>query len=104
MSLRCEFFSGSFSVLQALLLLKLCNRKSMTTRMEERLANLSLSADEEEELTLDTGDNRSTRQYCDLGLVGCFLTNRQINYTVIKHSLASLWSPGKGVSIKEAAG
>ena len=33
----------------------------MTTWMEERLANLSLSTDEEEEHTLDAGDNGSAR-------------------------------------------
>ena len=33
-----------------------------------------------------------------------FLTDHQINYIAMKHSLASLWRPGKGVSIKEAAG
>ena len=73
----------------------------MPEMIEERLANLSLSADEEEELTLDVGENRSARQYCDLG---SFLMDRQINYTAMKHCLASLWRPGKGVSIKKAVG
>ena len=34
-------------------------------------------------------------------LGGRFLTNKVINFAVIKSTMASLWRPGKGVSIKD---
>ena len=69
--------------------------------MDSRLENLSLSVDEEEELVLDTGEDGSTTQSFDLCLIGRFLTNRMINFNAMKHRLASVWRPGKGICIKE---
>ena len=69
--------------------------------MDSRLENLSLSVDEEEELVLDTGEDGSTTQSFDLCLIGRFLNDRMINFNAMKHRLASVWRPGKGICIKE---
>ena len=34
-------------------------------------------------------------------LVGRFLTDKPINFTAMKNTLASVWEPGKGINIKE---
>nr|DAD38903.1 TPA_asm: hypothetical protein HUJ06_013225 [Nelumbo nucifera] len=34
-------------------------------------------------------------------LVGRFLTDKSINFNVMKHQMASIWHPGKGVCIKD---
>uniref|UniRef100_A0A803NVH1 DUF4283 domain-containing protein n=1 Tax=Cannabis sativa TaxID=3483 RepID=A0A803NVH1_CANSA len=52
-----------------------------------------LIADEQEKETQAFDD-----RWC---LVGKFLTGRTIDFDVMRHMLASLWQPGKGVYIKE---
>ena len=69
--------------------------------MDSRLENISLSVDEEEELVLDTGEDGSTTQSFDLCLIGRFLTDRMINFNAMKHRLANVWRPEKGICIKE---
>ena len=65
--------------------------------MEADLERLSIAADEDEELTLAGGEGGWKYDLC---LVGRFLTDRSVNPNVMKHRLADLWKPRKGVSIQ----
>ena len=75
-----------------------CRVVVVKARMEVRFDRLSLSEVESEELTLDRGATED-RKY-DLCLVGRFLTDCPINPVAMKHQLASLWRPGREVSIR----
>ena len=52
-------------------------------------------AGEEDE---DNGGVKIDSRYC---LVGCFLTDKVINFTAMKNTIAALWRPGKSVCIKD---
>lgn len=69
--------------------------------MDSLLAELSLSKDEDEELILDPVNLGQNPEFSDFCLVGTFLTERTINFNIMKHRLASIWRPGKGVSIHD---
>lgn len=69
--------------------------------MDSLLADLSLSKDEDEELVLDSSNLDRNPELFDYCLVGTFLTDRTINFNIMKHRLASIWRPGKGVAIRE---
>nr|DAD24220.1 TPA_asm: hypothetical protein HUJ06_025683 [Nelumbo nucifera] len=70
--------------------------------MDQHMAALSLMDEEEEELILEQGttESESLVRY-DMCLVGRFLTDRSINFNVMKHRMASIWHLGKGVCIKD---
>ena len=68
--------------------------------VEDLCANMSLD-DEEDVLVLEDISDETAQvdfQWC---LVGRFLTDRVINPTAMKNTLASIWRPVKGVCIKE---
>lgn len=66
----------------------------------------SMTIDEEEDSGLiiegediDVGNNYKIEyRFC---LVGRFLTDKVINFTAMKNTMASLWRPRKGVCIKD---
>uniref|UniRef100_A0A803PUD0 Reverse transcriptase domain-containing protein n=1 Tax=Cannabis sativa TaxID=3483 RepID=A0A803PUD0_CANSA len=69
--------------------------------LEDQYAQLNL--EEEEGGLLITGDDEEDQldfddRWC---LVGKFLTGRIIDFDAMRHMMASLWQPGKGVYIKE---
>ncbi|XP_030510643.2 uncharacterized protein LOC115725309 [Cannabis sativa] len=69
--------------------------------LNEQYAQISL--EDEEEGVLIGGDDVSEElpfddRWC---LVGKFLTGRAVDFDAMRHLMASLWQPGKGVFIKE---
>ena len=60
---------------------------------EEEEGGLEVAVEEDE----DNGRIKNESRYC---LVGRFLTNKVINFTAMKNTMAALWRPGKGVCIK----
>ncbi|KAM6554291.1 hypothetical protein CsatB_015053 [Cannabis sativa] len=62
-----------------------------------------LNLEEDEEGILITGDEEEEEilfddRWC---LVGMFLTGRTMDFDAMRHMMASLWQPGKGVFVKE---
>ncbi|KAM6581024.1 hypothetical protein CsatA_004798 [Cannabis sativa] len=62
-----------------------------------------LNLEEDEEGILITGDEEEEEilfddRWC---LVGKFLTGRTMDFDAMRHMMASLWQPGKGVFVKE---
>uniref|UniRef100_A0A803NGP6 DUF4283 domain-containing protein n=1 Tax=Cannabis sativa TaxID=3483 RepID=A0A803NGP6_CANSA len=74
----------------------------MDDSMRRNYGNISLAEDEEEEgllfdnVGIDTLEFDS--QWC---LVGRFLTDRSLDYMAMQHKMASLWRPGRGMTVKE---
>lgn len=68
------------------------------------MAELSLSNDEDDELILDANTLAQQSGFSELCLVGRFLTDRNINFMAMKHRMAGLWRPGKGVAIHDLGG
>ena len=68
--------------------------------MEARFERLSLLSDEEEEIVLDSGKDGVPPKKYELCLVGSIVTDRNINLIAMKHRLASLWRPRKGINIQ----
>lgn len=66
--------------------------------------NVSIEEEEEGGLIVkgdDVDEGEETKidfRYC---LVGRFLTDKVINFSAMKNTLASLWRPGKGACIKD---
>nr|KYP76527.1 hypothetical protein KK1_020773 [Cajanus cajan] len=54
-----------------------------------------------EGLIIKDGDDGGTSNLVNLSLVGHFPTNRPIHTHIMKNRMASIWRPGKGVSISE---
>ncbi|XP_075473867.1 uncharacterized protein At4g02000-like [Primulina tabacum] len=69
--------------------------------MNELLADLSLIGDEEEELIFDSTSFDHPTEGQNLVLVGCVLTDRNVNFKAMKNILADLWRPVRGVHISE---
>lgn len=69
--------------------------------MENLLQNLSLPNEEDEELILDVSIAQPQELHFDHCLLGRLLTDREINFSIMRSRLASLWRPGKGVNIKD---
>lgn len=65
----------------------------------------SLTIDEEEIEVIDVGDADINEECVDyrLVLVGRLVTDKHIKFPIMRDTLASVWRPGKGVSITEAA-
>ena len=69
--------------------------------MEDQLKNLAITEEEDEGLEFaDLGNETLTNTY-DLCLVGTFVTDRPINFRIMKHRLASLWRPGRGMFVQD---
>ncbi|XVF41904.1 hypothetical protein PTKIN_Ptkin01aG0318000 [Pterospermum kingtungense] len=69
--------------------------------MDGCLEGLSLSDDEDDELQLELRDSHSQPKHLEFCLVGPFLTDKAINFNVMRNRMASIWRPTKGVNIKE---
>ncbi|EEF41808.1 conserved hypothetical protein [Ricinus communis] len=69
--------------------------------MEDQLASLALSTEEEEDedlvLEIDQNEVRESR------FILCSVTDQSINFNTMRNHLSSLWSPGRGICIKEIA-
>ncbi|KAL8517403.1 hypothetical protein ACS0TY_015587 [Phlomoides rotata] len=69
--------------------------------MENVLENLNLFVEEDDELVIgEVGleGNSGTVEPC---LVGQFLTNQTLNFSITKSKFASVWKPQRGVMFKE---
>ncbi|XP_075511118.1 uncharacterized protein LOC142546988 [Primulina tabacum] len=69
--------------------------------MESLFANLSLSTEEEEELVFESSDIQTPDQNSEFCLVGRFLTDRLINFNIMRNRLAEIWRPVRGMAVKE---
>ncbi|XP_073035368.1 uncharacterized protein [Primulina eburnea] len=68
------------------------------------MANLSLSAEEDDDLLLVPPEQDNRILSPQLWLVGRFLTNRLVNFGAMKNRMADIWQPVKGITIKEIDG
>ncbi|KAL8474538.1 hypothetical protein ACS0TY_031117 [Phlomoides rotata] len=70
--------------------------------MDTMLEKLSLSVEEVDELVLEPSDeslaSTETPEFC---LVGRFLTDQPINFSLMKSRMASIWRPKKGLYVKD---
>ena len=71
-----------------------CNAYKRMAIEEEEEGGLIVEGDDVDE----GGETKNDFQYC---LVGRFLTDKVINFSAMKNTMASLWHPGKGVYIKD---
>ncbi|XVF76242.1 hypothetical protein PTKIN_Ptkin13bG0250500 [Pterospermum kingtungense] len=69
--------------------------------MEVSLEGLTIDTGEDKELILTPDDVSAPREKYELCLVGRFLTDRHLNFNVMKNRMASVWRPGKGVCIRD---
>ncbi|XVF75625.1 hypothetical protein PTKIN_Ptkin13bG0201800 [Pterospermum kingtungense] len=69
--------------------------------MEAMLEGLSLMREEDEELVLELGTDHPYFEFLDLCLVGQFLTDRSVNFNVMRTRMAEVWRPGRGVVVKD---
>lgn len=69
--------------------------------LEEAYANLSLNNEDEEGLVLEDVSEDVTKEGLDRSLVGCFVTNRKVNFMAMQDTLALIWRPVKGVFMEE---
>ncbi|KAH9670971.1 reverse transcriptase domain-containing protein [Citrus sinensis] len=80
------------------------NDASLEHDVNRGYANISLEEEEEGGLIvvgdeeIGDGKERIDSRFC---LVGRFLTDKVINFAAMKHTMASLWRPGKGVCIRD---
>ncbi|KAL8508104.1 hypothetical protein ACS0TY_018603 [Phlomoides rotata] len=69
-------------------------------RMESTFADLLINSDEGVEIQLEKSDDTGVCVTNDLCLVGRFITQQTVNVTSMRNTLASIWRPMRGVSIK----
>ena len=63
-------------------------------QLDEEEEGLEVAGEEDD----DNGGIKIDSHYC---LVGCFLTDKVINFAVMKNTMEALWRSGKGVCIKD---
>ncbi|KAM6593181.1 hypothetical protein CsatA_000884 [Cannabis sativa] len=69
--------------------------------MEERYADIDIEG-EEEGVEIDVLDSEEEVVFDDrFCLVGRFLNARTVDFEAMRHTLAGLWKPGKGLFVKE---
>lgn len=74
---------------------------SRNDNLEEAYANLSLNTDDEDGLILEDIPDVTGIEGLDRCLVGCFLTNKKVNFMAMQDTLSSIWRPVKGVFMEE---
>ncbi|KAJ8747492.1 hypothetical protein K2173_014391 [Erythroxylum novogranatense] len=72
--------------------------------MAEDMASLSVDDDGEEEVVVIDDDIAKESGDSTLSVVGHFLTERPVNFTAMKHRLATLMKPVMGMSVREVNG
>ncbi|CAN1848930.1 hypothetical protein LINPERHAP1_LOCUS39115 [Linum perenne] len=71
--------------------------------MEEQIARLAISEEEEEIFFEEVTDAPAWEEY-GLCVVGYLVTDRNYNFTAFQNTMVGLWRPGRGVSIEEIGG
>ncbi|CAN1792947.1 hypothetical protein LINPERHAP1_LOCUS19865 [Linum perenne] len=70
--------------------------------MERELATLrQLALDEEELILPDEEDAVPPPWVYEHCLAGFFLTNKRYNFNVMKHRMATIWQPGRGLQVQD---
>ncbi|XVF75725.1 hypothetical protein PTKIN_Ptkin13bG0209800 [Pterospermum kingtungense] len=69
--------------------------------MEKNLQGLTISTGEEDEFILGPDEEVHDDKQFDFYLVGRFLTDRSINFNVMRNRLAAIWRPRKGTCVKD---
>lgn len=69
--------------------------------MDLPIEHLTLSHEEEDELVLDEGLAPEAAAAVELCLVGRFLTDQPLNFNLMRSRMASIWRPGKGMTVKD---
>ncbi|KAF4403796.1 hypothetical protein G4B88_002649 [Cannabis sativa] len=69
--------------------------------LEDDYASIQIDDEEVTELAFDLDENISQGTDDRLCIVGRFLTGRAIDFDAMRHVMASLWQPGKGMYVKE---
>uniref|UniRef100_A0A803PEE1 Reverse transcriptase domain-containing protein n=1 Tax=Cannabis sativa TaxID=3483 RepID=A0A803PEE1_CANSA len=73
----------------------------MAEEVRRGYASISMEDDEDEGLLFDNGDQEMPEFDARWCLVGRFLTDRSLDFMAMQHKMASLWRPGRGLSVKE---
>ncbi|WCJ37958.1 hypothetical protein M5689_019046 [Euphorbia peplus] len=68
------------------------------------MENLSLQGEEDVAVELPDLEETVPVATFDLCLVGRFLTDWSLHFPSMQHRLASIWSPGKRMSVQQLAG
>ncbi|XVE79795.1 hypothetical protein DITRI_Ditri14bG0084400 [Diplodiscus trichospermus] len=69
----------------------------------QHVAALEVANDEEEEMKLMVGEDHQHQTSYELCLVRRFLTDKALNFNVMRDRITSIWCPVKGVNIKEVS-
>ncbi|XP_060965486.1 uncharacterized protein LOC133034418 [Cannabis sativa] len=70
-------------------------------QLEDLYAQVTIEDEEEVELSYDVVEQNEEDVDYRWALVGTFITKRAIDFDVMRHVMASLWQPGKGMYVKE---
>lgn len=73
-------------------------------RVSEDMASFNLGGEEDKEFVFTEGEVGEEIGDASLCVVGRFLIERPVNFTVMKHTLATLMKPVMGMSVKEING
>lgn len=68
--------------------------------INNRMAGVSIEDEENEEIIFGEEVEEDLNKF-ELCLVGCFLTEKNINTRAMKTKLADIWRPGSGINIKD---
>ncbi|XP_057811738.1 uncharacterized protein LOC131025974 [Salvia miltiorrhiza] len=68
--------------------------------MEDQMAGLNIEG-EDDEIFIDDEVAEESSVSVDLCLVGRFITEQPINFTLMRSRMAGVWRPGKGVFMKD---
>lgn len=74
---------------------------SSSSCLEKICSNLSLSAEDEEELVIIDNDVKESEEENKFVLVRRLATSKPVKFHFLRDTLASIWKPGRGVHISE---
>uniref|UniRef100_A0A803PR19 Reverse transcriptase domain-containing protein n=1 Tax=Cannabis sativa TaxID=3483 RepID=A0A803PR19_CANSA len=69
--------------------------------LEDLYANIEIEGEDDVANTFEFEESEVEITNAELCIVGRFLTARAIDYDVMRHIMASLWQPGKGMYVKQ---
>ncbi|CAN1792325.1 hypothetical protein LINPERHAP1_LOCUS19633 [Linum perenne] len=69
--------------------------------MEEDMEALRLEDDEEIEIEIPELEESESEEDYTLCATGTLLTDRSFNFEMMKHRLAEIWRPVKGMSVRD---
>ncbi|KAF4350690.1 hypothetical protein G4B88_015414 [Cannabis sativa] len=69
--------------------------------LEDLYANIEIEGEDDVANVFEFEESKTEVTNTELCIVGRFLTARAIDYDVMRHMMASLWQPGKGMYVKQ---